>query len=214
MTALTMVTRGSAPPRPEPTAARTGPPQHARWRARVQTKLVDGYIATDLGAGARRPDAAGQRHRLRAWAAYRGWRLARIVEDTLAHTSPGPRPMLCEALERVESRDSDGILTPSIDAIARSLSEAAGVIERIDAARGTFLSVREQVDTSTPAGRLMLRLLLSLAHREDVARADALPGFARLPAAGQLGDELRPRPHPEFAVHLGEMRLDAAHAHI
>ena len=69
-----------------------------------------------------------------------------------------------EALERVESGESDGIVAVRLTQFGASLREALRSIERIEAAGGTFVSVGDGIDLSTPTGRLILRLLLSVAE--------------------------------------------------
>ena len=74
----------------------------------------------------------------------------------------GPRTALDQALARVESRESSGIVVTRLHRIGASLGEALDTIERIQAAGGTFVSVRDGIDLSTPGGRLVLRVLLSV----------------------------------------------------
>ena len=69
-----------------------------------------------------------------------------------------------EALHRVESGESDGIVAARLTQIGPSLGEALRSVERIQAAGGTFVSVGDGIDLSTPTGRLILRLLLSVAE--------------------------------------------------
>ena len=77
---------------------------------------------------------------------------------------PASAARLREALERVESGESDGIVAVRLTQFGASLREALRSIERIEAAGGTFVSVGDGIDLSTPTGRLILRLLLSVAE--------------------------------------------------
>ncbi len=76
------------------------------------------------------------------------------------------RPLLGRALERVESGESGGIVVAKLDRFGRSLVDSLAAIERITAAGGTFVSVRDGLDLTTDTGRLVLRIMLSMAEWE------------------------------------------------
>jgi DNA invertase Pin-like site-specific DNA recombinase len=69
---------------------------------------------------------------------------------------------LRQALERVESRESDGLVVARFKNLGSSLEEAVAVLERIQAAGGRFVSVCDGIDLAAPNGRAILRLLLSV----------------------------------------------------
>jgi DNA invertase Pin-like site-specific DNA recombinase len=70
--------------------------------------------------------------------------------------------LLAEALQRVESHETDGLVVTRLTHLGRSLEDALAAIERIQAAGGRFVSVCDAIDLSTPTGRLTLPLLLSI----------------------------------------------------
>lgn len=100
-----------------------------------------------------------QRRQIHAWAAKRGWRVARIFEEP-----PGETTVLNSALRRVESGESDGLLVVRMRDLGRTLLEALRAVERIEAAGGTFVSVGDGIDLSTPRGQAILRVLLAVAQ--------------------------------------------------
>ena len=133
-------------------------------RLRCRTRLADGYVFSADREVPWGPNSAWiQRCQISRWADRHGWRLARIVEEPVVAGSRPRRVVLREALERVESRESDGIVVARLNRFGGSLDEALDAIERIQAAGGTFVSVCDGVDLGTPAGRPILRLLLSVA---------------------------------------------------
>jgi DNA invertase Pin-like site-specific DNA recombinase len=122
---------------------------------------VDGYVRTIDGA----PEANApsiQRWQIVSWAKARGWRLGRIIEEPPQARSAGATPALREALERVQARESDGIVVARLRAFGASLTEALLSIEQVQAAGGTFVSVCDGIDLSTTSGRLVLNVLESV----------------------------------------------------
>jgi DNA invertase Pin-like site-specific DNA recombinase len=63
---------------------------------------------------------------------------------------------------RVESGESDGLVVIELRQLGESLADILRAIERIQAAGGAFASVRDGIDLSTPTGRLIARVLVSL----------------------------------------------------
>jgi hypothetical protein len=82
------------------------------------------------------------------------------------------RTRLSAALERVESRQSDGLVVAGLKHLGLSLDEAVAALERISAAGGRFVSISDGIDLGTPTGRTVLRLLLAL-HDADEPAAQA-----------------------------------------
>lgn len=76
------------------------------------------------------------------------------------------RPGLEKALLAVEHGDADGIAVAKLDRFARSVAGAARLLERLERADGVLLAVDVGMDTSTPAGKLMRNVLMSLAEFE------------------------------------------------
>jgi DNA invertase Pin-like site-specific DNA recombinase len=121
--------------------------------------------------------------------------------------------MLMEALQRVESGQSQGIVVAKLDRFGRSLVDGLANIERIRAANGTFVSVQDGLDLSTPTGKLILRIMFSMAEWEldrvrdnwDVAQARAVArgihgggytplGYDRIKKGGRLRINKREAP--------------------
>ncbi|HYB28868.1 MAG TPA: recombinase family protein [Solirubrobacteraceae bacterium] len=151
----------SAQPPPTAESAPAGRDWIDQPAGRPRTLIVDGYV----GCGGERTSAAPasvQRWQITRWADARGWRLGRIFEEPVGGRSPDAAPALRQALDRVEARESDGIVITRLDQIGDSLADALDSIERIQAAGGIFVSACDGVDLSTSTGRLIFRLLLSI----------------------------------------------------
>ncbi len=128
----------------------------------LQLLVVDGYVRMCGGGALSAAATAIQRSQIVDWTARRGWRVGQILEEAPPICSATARPQLQRALGRVESGESDGIVITQLNQIGGTLEYALAAVERIQAAGGTFVSVRDGIDLSTPTGRLILRLLLSV----------------------------------------------------
>ena len=128
---------------------------------------VDGYVrrASDAAHSARTA------WEVRQWIERRGWRLARLHVD-VAPT----RSALREAIGRVQSRETNGLVVTTLSQLAGTDQEAVVALERIHAAGGIFVSVRDHLDLSTPAGRRRHRRLLAGLERGSSGERDAAPG--------------------------------------
>ena len=91
-------------------------------------------------------------------AARRGWRLARILQEK----SGSER--LDEALRRIESGETDGLVVRRLADLGPNLPEAVAAIDRIMAAGGTLLSVSDAIELGPNTGALIWRLLVALAE--------------------------------------------------
>lgn len=79
-------------------------------------------------------------------------------------SSVGSRPELHRLMSTVSP--GDVIVVYKLDRLARSLKDLLTIIERLEAAGAGFKSITEPIDTSTPAGRLMIQVLGAVAEFE------------------------------------------------
>jgi len=66
------------------------------------------------------------------------------------------RPQLNEMLKFV--RDGDTVIVESYSRLARSTRDLLDIVERLNSQGVVFISIKEAIDTGTPAGRLMLTI--------------------------------------------------------
>ncbi len=129
----------------------------------------DGYIRVSRVGGREGPSFISpdvQREQIERWAALREVEIAEWHVDLDQSGAKIDRPAFSAALERVEARLTGGIVVAKIDRFARSLSGALEAIHRLDEAGAEFASVQDGIDPSTPAGKMLHRLLLVLAEFE------------------------------------------------
>ena len=102
------------------------------------------------------------------------------------------RPELKALLDFV--RDGDVVEVESYSRIARNTQDLLAIVSQLTAKGVHFVSQKEQVDTSTPAGRLMLTIFAGLAQfeRECLLERQA-EGIAIAKQEGRMGrPEIQP----------------------
>lgn len=76
------------------------------------------------------------------------------------------RPALAELLADIDSGEIDMVAVYKIDRLSRSLLDFAELFKHFESKKVKFLSVTQQIDTSTPAGRMTLNILMTFAQFE------------------------------------------------
>ena len=76
------------------------------------------------------------------------------------------RPGLGSLLEEVRAKRVDVIVVYKVDRLTRSLADFAKIVEILDAANASFVSITQAFNTTTSMGRLTLNVLLSFAQFE------------------------------------------------
>jgi DNA invertase Pin-like site-specific DNA recombinase len=162
--------------------------------ATLEALILDGYVRVSQVAGRSGESFISpslQREQIEGWANLHGARIARVFEELDQSGARADRPMLMEALTRVERGESEGIIVAKLDRFGRSLVDGLANIERLTDAGGVFVSVQDGLDLSTPTGKLVMRIMLSMAEWEldrirdnwSVARARAIDRGVHLTAA-------------------------------
>jgi len=84
------------------------------------------------------------------------------------------RPALQQLLADVSDGKVDQIIVYKIDRLTRSLSDFAKIVDILDAAGASFVSVTQSFNTATSMGRLTLNMLLSFAQFEREVTAERI----------------------------------------
>lgn len=88
---------------------------------------------------------------------------ARIFEER-ASGGRWDRPELHRLLDQL--REGDTLVVWKLDRLSRSLKDLLHILEKIDAVGASFRSLTEAIDTSGPAGRMMMQMLGCFAEFE------------------------------------------------
>jgi site-specific DNA recombinase len=189
---------------------------------------LDGYIRVSDVRGRSGPSFISpsvQRERIEAWCGLYDARLGEVFEELDESGRRADRPLLEQALERIELGLSDGIIVGLLSRFGRSLADATKHLARIQEAGGTFISVAEQFDLNADHGRLMLRQMLAyLEYESDRTRSNWDDARRRATARGVHGGSYPPvgykrRPDGRLRVdyrnaehirHAFAMRADSA----
>ncbi len=89
--------------------------------------------------------------------------LERVFEDKASGRN-AERPGLQQMLDFL--REGDTLYVESISRIARSTRDLLSIIERLEARGVGFVSLKENIDTSTPQGRFVMTVFAALAQLE------------------------------------------------
>lgn len=107
-----------------------------------------------------------QRKQIESYCSTYGLRVGKWYEELDESGGTTNRKLLNEAILRVESGDSGGIIVSKLDRFARNTKEGLDSIERLTDAGGRFVCVEMQLDTETPMGRYFLTQMLAFAELE------------------------------------------------
>lgn len=122
------------------------------------------------------------------------------------------RPILHEMLRQL--REGDVVVVWKLDRLSRSLKDLLHLMERIKEADAGFRSLTEAIDTTTPAGRMMMQMVGSFAEFERaMIRERTSAGLALARAEGRVGGrrrKLTERQRGEIAESVLSGRKSAA----
>ncbi|MEM1050939.1 MAG: recombinase family protein [Pseudomonadota bacterium] len=106
---------------------------------------------------------------------HEGWRLDATRYDDGGYSGGNmERPALQKLMEMIRTRQVDRIVVYKIDRLTRSLADFAKLVEELDEAQASFVSVTQSFNTATSMGRLTLNMLLSFAQFEREVTAERI----------------------------------------
>jgi DNA invertase Pin-like site-specific DNA recombinase len=111
-------------------------------------------------------DPEVQLRELREYCRHRGWRKAGEYVDIGISGAKEKRPELDRLLAEAHKRHFDAVVVWKFDRFARSVSHLLRALETFKALGIEFVSLSEQVDTSTPTGKMVFTVLGAVAELE------------------------------------------------
>jgi DNA invertase Pin-like site-specific DNA recombinase len=107
-----------------------------------------------------------QTRELEEYCRHRGWKISDTYVDTGIHGDQESRPELNRLMADAHRRRFDAVAVWKFDRFARSVSHLLRALETFKALGLEFVSLSEQVDTSTPTGKMMFTVLGAVAELE------------------------------------------------
>ncbi len=111
-------------------------------------------------------DPEVQLRELREYVSRRGWKLAGEYVDVGISGAKEKRPQLDRLIADAHRRKFDAVVVWKFDRFARSVSHLLRALETFKALGIEFVSLSEQMDTSTPTGKMVFTVLGAVAELE------------------------------------------------
>jgi DNA invertase Pin-like site-specific DNA recombinase len=111
-------------------------------------------------------DVSMQTRELQQFATARGWQVAGEYIDAGVSGAKDSRPELNQLMADAHKRRFDVVCVWRFDRFARSVSHLLRALETFEALGIDFVSYSEQMDTSTPAGKMVFTVLGAVAELE------------------------------------------------
>src|SRR6202167_6023927 len=103
---------------------------------------------------------------LREYCERRGWQIAGEFVDSGISGAKDSRPELNKLMAEAHHRRFDAVVVWKFDRFARSVSHLLRALETFQSLGIEFVSLSEQMDTSTPTGKLVFTVLGAVAELE------------------------------------------------
>lgn len=150
-----------------------------------------------------------QLRELRAYCAARGWTQIVIYQDSDISGTKISRPEFDRMLEAAKSKEIDAVMVWRFDRASRSTHHLLSLMGQLNSWGIEFISLREQIDTSTAAGKLMFTMVAAFAQFErDLISDRTKSAMERLKSEGKKVGRSRKIDHAE--VHRLAKELSPA----
>ncbi len=122
------------------------------------------YARVSTANGQQDPEM--QLSELREYAIRRGLQIAEEYVDHGISGAKESRPALNRLMADAHRRRFDAVLVWKIDRFGRSLKHLVNALAELDARGVAFISLRDNLDLTTPSGRLMFQIIGAMAEFE------------------------------------------------
>lgn len=107
-----------------------------------------------------------QRSEIEDYLKLKGWSYVVYYEDKLSGTN-SRRPGLQRLLADIRSKNINTVICWKLDRFFRSIKDLVTTLNELNELKVNFISLRDNIDLSTPSGRLLAHLLGSIAQFES-----------------------------------------------
>src|ERR1039457_6602417 len=112
------------------------------------------------------------------------------------------RPELHRLLDQL--READVLVVWKLDRLSRSLRDVLAIVERLAEAKAGFRSLTEAIDTTQPAGRMMMQMVGAFAECERARIRERKAGLDPARRQGRIGGR-RPKLSPQQQAEIRRM---------
>jgi DNA invertase Pin-like site-specific DNA recombinase len=150
------------------------------------TKPLRAALYARVSTSGKGQDLGLQLDELRQVAAQRGWNVVAVLEDEGISGSKDSRPGLDELMGLARAGKLDLVAVFRFDRFARSTAHLLAALDEFRLLGVSFVSLHEQVDTTTPMGKAMFTIIAAVAELEkDILRERVIAGVRRAQAQGK-----------------------------
>lgn len=140
---------------------------------------------------------------LRRYCTARGWQIAEEIIDHGYSGGTDQRPGLKTVLALVRSKKVDVVVVTKLDRLARSLRHLVTMLDEFSNLQVQFVSIGDQIDLGSAAGRLMLHIVAAFSEFERaLIRERTMAGLAHARSKGRILG----RPKERDDIRILEMR--------
>jgi DNA invertase Pin-like site-specific DNA recombinase len=156
-------------------------------------------------------ETAMQEAELREYCERRGWEL-KVYKDHGQSGAKSDRPALNTLLADMRRRKIDVLVVWALDRLARSLRQLLTIAEECRSLGVDLVSLKQNVDTTLPAGRLTFQVLGAVAEFErEMLRERVRAGMAQARRAGKnVGRPAKCKPIFSEIEKMNRFRLQGA----
>lgn len=123
---------------------------------------------------------AAQKEKLVSYASIKDWNIYQIYVDEGVSGKNLNRPKIKEMIEDIKKQKINNILVYKIDRLTRSTKDLIDLIDLFSKHKCEFNSLTESIDTSTPSGRMFVKIIGLFAEFERETIAERIKiGFER-----------------------------------
>ena len=127
------------------------------------------YVRASTG----KQDLDVQHQELREFAARKGWQLVATYSD-VASGAKEDRPNFRQLLADATRGRFGAVIVQRFDRAARSVRQLVETLEHLRRCRVAFVSLKEDIDTTTPAGELIFHVMAAIAQFERALIGDRI----------------------------------------
>lgn len=136
---------------------------------------------------------------LKRFCELKGWTIEHELVDHGFSGSTDNRPALKQLLQLVKNKEVEAVVVVKLDRLFRSLKHLVATLEDFEHLGIKFVAIKDNVDYSTPSGRLFVQILGSLGEFErSLLRERTMMGLDHARSMGKTFG--RPRLHNQDEI--------------